>query len=104
MSGYDALAELAERELELVSAGEIEGLTALREQRTALVATLPPTPPAAARPALERAAALQARVTEALAERVRDGNLELRHVSRGRTAVRGYAAPGAPIRLVDHSG
>jgi hypothetical protein len=104
MTAYDALAELAERELELVSAGAIEALPELRARRSALVATLPSTPPAAARPALERTAALQARVTRVLEERVQAVGAELRKLSHGRTAMRGYAPAGEHLKLVDRAG
>jgi HEAT repeat protein len=104
VSGYEALAELAQRELELVSAGAVEDLPELQEQRRALVATLPQTPPPAARPALERAAALQSRVTSALAECLRESGGELRKLSHGRTAVAGYAPHDEPLKLVDRAG
>jgi hypothetical protein len=104
MSGYDALAELATRELELVSAGEMEGLPGLRAERTALIAELPATPPAAARPALERAAAAQARISALLEERMRERGNELSKLNHGRTAVRGYAGPDERMKLVDRAG
>jgi hypothetical protein len=104
MTGYDALADFAQRELDLVSAGAMERLPELRAQRSALVATLPGTPPADARPALERAAALQSRVTAALEERLQATGAELRRLTQGRTAVRGYAPPVEPLKLVDRAG
>jgi hypothetical protein len=104
MSAYDELAELAQRELELVTAGELEPLTELRARRSALVATLPATPPGAARPALERALAFQARVTAALEDRVREAGSELRKLTHGRSAVRGYAPHVDRLKLVDRAG
>jgi len=104
MSPYDALADIAERELELVSAGAVDRLSELHAQRHAIVATLPTTPPATARPALERAAGLHARVTALLEERMRDTGAELRRLSQGRTAMRGYAPPVEPLKLVDRAG
>lgn len=104
MTGYEALAELARRELELVSAGEVELLPELHRQREALVAALPPAPPAAARPLLERTAALQARVTHALQERMRESGSELRKLSHGRTAMAGYAPRDERLKLVDRAG
>jgi len=104
MTRYEALAQLAERELELVSAGEIDRLTALQAERSALVSELPATPPAAARPALERAAELQARVTKALDARVRSTSAELGKLTRGRTAMAGYAPPVERVKLVDRAG
>jgi hypothetical protein len=104
MSPYDALADIAQRELELVSAGAVDRLSELHAQRHAIVATLPTTPPATARPALERAADLHARVTALLQDRMRDTGAELRRLSQGRTAMRGYAPPVEPLKLVDQAG
>ena len=104
MSAYDALADLAERELELVNAGAVDRLSELHAQRRAIVATLPATPPATARPALERAAKLHERVTAALEGRLRDTGAELRKLTHGRTAMRGYAPPVEPLKLVDREG
>jgi hypothetical protein len=104
MSPYDALADIAQRELELVSAGAVDRLSELHAQRHAIVATLPTTPPATARPALERAAELHARVTALLEERMRGTGAELRRLSQGRTAMRGYAPPVEPVKLVDQAG
>jgi hypothetical protein len=104
MTRYDALAEIAERELDLVSAGAVERLPELRAERNALLASLPATPPPAARPALERAAALQARISALLEERLQDTSAELRRLSQGRTAMRGYAPSVEPLKLVDRAG
>jgi hypothetical protein len=101
---YDALAHLAERELELVSTGEVDELPELHARRDAIVATLPPAPPAVARPSLERAAAIQTRVTAALAERLRESGAELRKLTHGRTAMAGYAPAGEHMKLVDRAG
>ena len=104
MSPYEALAELAERELELVSAGEVEELEALQLERTELVAALPDTPPPAARPSLEHAARLQTRTSAVLAERLREAGAELRHLGRGRTAIAGYTPQLERVKLVDRAG
>ena len=104
MTGYDELAELAQRELELVSAGAVEDLPTLHARRDALVAALPDSPPPAARPSLERAAALQSRVTTALAERLRESGAELRKLSTGRTAMARYVPHDEPLKLVDRAG
>ena len=99
MSAYEHLAVLAERELALVEAGRFGELGDLHARRDQLVATLPAVPPAEARDALERTAALQDQVTEALAH-VRDAvGHELAKLRRGRGAVRAYGqlgSPGAP--------
>ena len=104
MTAYDALADIAQRELELVGAGAVERLPELHAERSALVASLPDPPPPAARPALERAAALQARVSALLAERLDETSGELRRLARGRTAMRGYAPAVEPLKLVDRAG
>jgi hypothetical protein len=104
MSGYEALAELAQRELELVSAGAIEAPPELHARRQALVAALPGTPPPAARAALERAAALQAQITAILDDRMQQTGAALRKLTRGRTAVRGYAPADERQKLVDRAG
>ena len=104
MSAYEALADLALLELELVSAGAMERLPDLEAQRHALVSALPETPPAAARPALERTAAVQAQVTAMLEQRIRETGAELRKLTHGRTAVRGYTPAGEPQKLVDRAG
>jgi hypothetical protein len=104
MTSYDALAHLAERELELVSAGSLDQLPALHQRRDALVATLPPQPPAAARPALERAAAVQELVSQVLSEGMEAASAELRKLGKGRTAVNGYAPVTERTKLVDQAG
>jgi hypothetical protein len=104
MSPYEALAHLAERELELVSAGSLDDLPALHERRDALMAALPADPPAAARPALERAAAVQALVSDVLTEGVQATSAELRKLGHGRTAVNGYAPASERTKLVDRAG
>jgi hypothetical protein len=104
MTGYDALVRLAERELELAAAGALDDLPALRAERNAIVAALPAVPPAAARPALERAWELQRMVSEVLAERLREAGGELARLGRGRTAMHGYAGNAEPPKLVDRAG
>jgi len=101
---YADLVRLTERELELVSAGNLDELPALHEERHALVASLPEEPPASARPALERAARLQSQVTAALTRAMRELTGELDRLDRGRSAVRGYAPTGDSRRLVDQTG
>jgi hypothetical protein len=104
MSPYDALVDLAERELEFVSAGDTERLPEIAKQRNALLASLPPVPPPEAQPALERTLALQNSVTAEL-QRRRDGiAADLRKLTHGRTAMRGYAPAIEPRKLVDRAG
>lgn len=103
-AAYDQLAGLAELELELVAGGSLEELPALHARRDALVAALPAVAPDAARPALERAAALQARVSTILAERLRETGTDLGRLTQGRSAVRGYAPAAPRSSLVDQAG
>jgi hypothetical protein len=104
VTGYDALVGLAERELELAAAGQIEELPELRARRSAIVTALPAVPPAAARPALERAWELQRMVSEVLSERLRAAREDLARLGRGRTAMHGYAGRDESPKLVDRAG
>jgi hypothetical protein len=90
---YEALARTIERELELVCTGDNEQLAVVKAEREQLIAGLPATPPACARPALQRAALMNKRLEieilrlrEALV--LESANVEL----VGRTA-RGYSPP-----------
>ena len=103
MTVYEMLAELAERELELVTGGAFEQLPELHLRRDAIVAALPPRPPAEARTALERAAVTQERVTVALEARRHGIAAELGRLGEGRRAVHGYTPPLAPRRRLDAS-
>jgi Flagellar protein FliT len=104
VSPYDALVDLAERELEFVNAGDTERLPEIARRRAALLASLPPVPPADAKPLLERMLELQDSVTDALRERRDEIAVELRRLSKGRTAMRGYAPTIQPRKLVDRAG
>lgn len=93
---YARLAELALLESRLVGDNRLEELAPLQAERDAIVAALPETPPADARPYLvEAQAALRA--TQALLEAelsaTRD---ELASVTAGRRAATGYAAASRP--------
>ena len=90
---YEALARMIERELELVVTGDYDALAALKSERDTLISALPETPPASARPALQRAALMNKRV-EIEILRLREALLlEFANVERvGRTA-RGYSPP-----------
>lgn len=101
---YEAIATLAERELELVRAGRLEDLAELQHRREALVAALPGAPPAQARDALARAARAQAAVTAALADGRERLAGELARLDRGRRGARGYAAPAARLAAFDRAG
>jgi hypothetical protein len=104
---YERLAELAERELTLVSAFELSRigeLVALAQERTTLVASLPAQPPAAARAALVRAAECQQRTTALLARICHDVGRELGDVDHARRAARGYAVAAPARPLLDRAG
>ncbi|MEA2440118.1 MAG: hypothetical protein QOH76_1542 [Thermoleophilaceae bacterium] len=103
-AGYGRLVALAERELELVRTGELETLAALWEDRRAVVAELPPVPPAAAREALERAAELQGRTTALLEEHLAATGAEMRRLVEGRAAMHSYAQQVVRVPLVDQAG
>jgi hypothetical protein len=88
---YEQLAESYEHELELLGSGRLEELAEVSAARAALIASLPETPPAGARPGLERAALVHERVMIEIV-RCRDAVLvELAQVDRGRRTARGYA-------------
>lgn len=92
---YEQLAALLERELELAGRGEWSELDRLHEARERFVATFPPLPPAAARPALERCWVLHRRITVELL-RGREVLLrELSELQRAQRAARGYMPPPA---------
>lgn len=89
-----ALVGLAERELELVREGRWESLAPLRVERDLAFAALPERLPAAARPALEHALALQGQVSSTLAAGMAATKAELSALGRGRGALAGYAGAG----------
>ena len=100
---YEALARMIERELELVGNGDHEALAELKSERDALIATLPESPPASARPALQRAALMNKRVQIEIVRMREALLLEFANVERvGRTA-RGYSPPREPLRHVEAS-
>lgn len=106
-SSWDALAELAERELALVEQGRYAELGELARERAALIAALPASAPPSAGPALRRALETQGRVTELLATETALAGAELERLNRGRAAMRAYASgvPARPVRrLVDRAG
>jgi hypothetical protein len=90
---YETLARMIERELELVGAGRLDELAELSTARDELIAALPATPPAAAGPALERAALMNKRLEIELLRRREAVLLELAKVERAQRAARGYAPP-----------
>jgi hypothetical protein len=95
---YERLAESYEFELELVGEGRLDELAQLAADREALIASLPRTPPASARAALERAQLMSKRVMIEILRR-RDAVLaELDRVAHVERTAHGYA-PKRPRRL-----
>jgi hypothetical protein len=99
---YTELAELAERELALAGSGLVDEMAEPQARRAALAARLPATPPARARPALERALRASAATELLLAGALEEAASDLSRLHRGRAGVRAYA-PG-PAPLVDRAG
>jgi hypothetical protein len=98
---YEALARVIERELELIGTGDQDALAALGSELEALIASLPDTPPACARPALQRAALMNKRL-EIEILRIREGLvLEFANTERVSRTVRGYSPPREPLRHVE---
>lgn len=88
---YERLARMLERELELLHAGSLDELAKLDAARAELIASLPPTPPLAARPALQRALVVQELIGTELV-RGRDAALAaLAEVHKVRRVAAGYA-------------
>lgn len=104
---YERLAQLAERELALVTAFEpacIGELVALAQQRTTLVDALPERPPALAKPMLSRAHEAQLRTTAALTLLCDQLGRDIGDVDRGRRAAHGYAATAPTRPMLDRAG
>lgn len=95
---YERLAASFERELELVGEGRLDELAQLAADRDALIAILPATPPAAARPALERAELMSKRVMIEIVRRREAIVAELGRVAQADRTARGYA-PNRARRL-----
>jgi hypothetical protein len=103
-AGYGRLVELAERELSLVRAVELDDLPSLWDERKLVVASLPAIPPASALPDLERAADLQGRTTALLEEHLEATGADMRRLVRGRSAMHSYAPQTLRTPLVDRAG
>jgi hypothetical protein len=97
---YEVLAALIERELQLVSERSFDELHALKQVRADLQASLPGSPPEAARATLERCRQLQKRVEIELL-RVREVLLlELGRVRHAQRAADGYAPARRRVPIV----
>jgi hypothetical protein len=92
---YETLARIIERELELVCTGDHAELATLKDEREQLIASLPATPPASARPALQRAALMNKRVEIEILRRREALVLEAANLERVDRTARGYAPAAA---------
>ena len=88
------LVVLAERERDLIRDGRWDELPAVSAQRLGVAATLG-TPPAAARPHLERLVELQREIHAGLSSGRAFTLQKLNKMDRGATAMRGYAGGNA---------
>jgi hypothetical protein len=97
---YESLARMIERELELICTHDQDALAALRAERDALIASLPDTPPACARPALQRAALMNKRL-EIEILRLREALvLDADNLQRVSRTARGYSPHREPLRHI----
>jgi ABC-type transporter Mla subunit MlaD len=104
IAGYERLAELGERELELVRTGAYDDLVELNDERDALVATLPANAPLEARAALLRAAAAQAQVEGLLSGLIAHAQASMVRLDKGRQVLSAYAPAAEQRHRVDSSG
>jgi hypothetical protein len=91
LAPYETLARSIERELELIGEASFEELSALRSERAALMKSLPAIPPAAARPALQRAALMNKRLEIEILRRREALLVDAANVERVDRTARGYA-------------
>jgi hypothetical protein len=91
MTGWPDVLALAERELAMLRDGDAAALPAAMAERARLSEGLGPAP-AAARPVLERIAAVQEQLITELTLARGEIARELAALNRGRGAVRGYRA------------
>jgi hypothetical protein len=96
LAPYERLHRLGELELEHAGRGELAEVEKIQEERAALIATLPPTAPPAARVLLERTLALQQRTTIDLTRGREQILRSLATVRVGRQAAAGYGASTGP--------
>ena len=91
MSPYDLLLVLARREASLVDEGRWADVVALWEQRDALQAALPQTPPAEAAPAIQEALEVVASTEARLQAELADVATELRRLAESHRAAIAYS-------------
>ncbi len=91
-TGYDALLELIERELQYAAERRLDEMAAVRAARASLIATLPATPPVSARATLERAQLMHKRLEIELLHRRDELLFDLRRLEQAKRTANGYAA------------
>jgi hypothetical protein len=91
LAPYEALVRIAERQLELAGQGRYVELAQLSSQRDEVMRQLPRPAPEGAREVLERALAMQRRLSIELIRRREHVLLSLRRVEMSRRAASGYA-------------
>jgi hypothetical protein len=100
---YETLAAISEQELALIGERRLDELPAVQQRRDALQASLPATPPVAARATLERCVLLRKRIEIELL-RVREAILlELGQIRRGQRAAAGYAPARTRVERISAS-
>lgn len=97
---YARLAELLERELDLVRAHSIEQLAELHAAQAALRDALPASPPPDARRELDRCRDLQRRVEQELLGLRESLLVQLRGVRHAQRAARGYQPVRTPASRI----
>ncbi len=97
---YESLARMIERELELICTRDQDALAVLRAERDALIASLPNTPPACARPALQRAALMNKRLEIEILRLREELVLEAANLQRVSRTARGYSPHREPLRHI----
>ena len=90
MSPYVRLVQLVLREAELVEAGAWAELDAVARERRELIATLPPVPPASARPQLEEAAKIVAATAASISSSLALVQAQLDRFQAGRRVTIAY--------------
>jgi len=98
MTPYDLLLVLARREASLVDEGRWADVVALWEQREALQAALPQTPPADAAPAIQEALEVVASTEARLQAELADVAAELRLLAESHRAAIAYSRSSIPPR------
>lgn len=91
LAPYEALIRIAERQLELAGQGRYDELAQLSAQRDEVMSRLPRPAPEGARDVLERALAIQRRLSIELLRRREHVLLALRRVEMSKRAASGYA-------------